>query len=165
MFRYEWIWEKENGSNFLNAHKVPLKVHENIAVFYDELPTYNPQMRQGFKPYSCRDKGNSKNYGKMSGNVLSESKGERYPIDVVKFSRDKDKQHPTQKPVDLIAYLIHTYTNEGDTVLDNCMGSGTTAIACIKEKRHFVGFELNKDYYEKACKRIEAEQSQLKLQL
>ena len=160
MFRYEWIWEKENGSNFLNAHKVPLKVHENIAVFYDELPTYNPQMRQGFKPYSCRDKGNSKNYGKMSGNVLSESKGERYPIDVVKFSRDKDKQHPTQKPVDLIAYLIRTYSNEGDTVLDSCCGSGTTAIAAIREKRNFICIEKSEEYFNIAKKRIENELNQ-----
>jgi len=160
MFKYEWIWEKENGSGFLNSHKMPLKVHENICIFYDQLPTYNPQMRQGFKPYACRDKGNSKNYGKMSGNVLSESKGERYPIDVVKFNRDKDKVHPTQKPVDLIAYLVRTYSNEGDTILDNCMGSGTTAIAAIREKRHFIGFELNKEYYKKACERVKLEQMQ-----
>ena len=82
---------------------------------------------------------------------------------MLKFNRDKSKIHPTQKPVDLIAYLIRTYTNEGELVLDNCMGSGTTAIACIKERRHFIGFELNKEYYEKSLKRIENEKSQLKL--
>ena len=84
-----------------------------------------------------------------------------YPRNIIKFQHDEDSWHPTQKPVSLIRYLVRTYTNEGDTVLDNCMGSGTTAVACIKEKRHFIGFELNKDYFDKATKRIKAEQSQL----
>jgi site-specific DNA-methyltransferase (adenine-specific) len=162
-FKYEWIWEKENGSNFLNAKFVPLKIHENILVFYKESPTYNPQMRTGFEPYRCRDKGSNANYGKINGGVLSESNGERYPIDIIYHQRDADSFHPTQKPVDLLRYLVLTYTNEGDTVLDNCIGSGTTAVACIKEKRHFIGFELNEDYYKKACDRIWNEQRQLKL--
>lgn len=162
-FKYEWIWEKENGSNFLNAKFVPLKVHENVLIFYKESPTYNPVMRTGFEPYRCRDKGSNANYGEIKGGVLSESNGERYPIDIIYYHRDADAFHPTQKPVDLLRYLVLTYTNEGDTVLDNCMGSGTTAIACIKEKRHFIGFELSKEYYDKACRRIKAEQAQLTL--
>ena len=87
------------------------------------------------------------------------------PNDIITIPRRKDegRMHPTQKPVDLLRYLVLTYTNEGDTVLDNCMGSGTTAIACIKERRHFIGFELNKEYFDKACKRIKAEQAQLTL--
>lgn len=91
------------------------------------------------------------------------NEGTRNPIDIIKFSRDSDSFHPTQKPVDLLRYLIRTYSNEGDTILDNCMGSGTTAVACIREKRHFIGFELNKEYFDKACKRIDAERRQLTL--
>ena len=88
---------------------------------------------------------------------------EKYPISIIDYDRDKDTFHPTQKPVDLLRYLVLTYTNEGDTVLDNCMGSGTTAIACIKERRHFIGFELSKEYFDKAVRRIKAEQAQLTL--
>jgi len=92
-----------------------------------------------------------------------ENEGVRYPKSVIYFPKETDYLHPTQKPVDLLRYLVLTYTNEGDTVLDNCMGSGTTAIACIKERRHFIGFELNKEYFDKACKRINNEQRQLTL--
>ena len=88
---------------------------------------------------------------------------ENYPQAIIKYDNDPDSWHPTQKPVDLLRYLVLTYTNEGDTVLDNCMGSGTTAIACIKERRHFIGFELSKEYFDKAVRRIKAEQAQLTL--
>ena len=88
---------------------------------------------------------------------------EKYPTNVLAFDKVADPWHPTQKPVDIIRYLIATYSNEGDTILDNCMGSGTTAIACIKEHRHFIGFELNEEYYAKSLKRIEAERKQLAL--
>ena len=90
-------------------------------------------------------------------------KGKAQLQNVLEFDADPDSFHPTQKPVDLLRYLIRTYSNEGDTILDNCMGSGTTAVACIKEKRHFIGFELNKEYFDKACKRIDAERRQLSL--
>jgi len=160
--KYEWIWEKENGTGFLNAKKMPLKITENILVFYKDLPTYNPQMRQGFEPYKCKTGDQGTNYGQYE-KVVTISNGERYPLNLLKFDRDADAFHPTQKPVDLLRYLIRTYSNEGDTILDNCMGSGTTAVACIKEKRHFIGFELNKQYYDKACKRISAERRQLTL--
>ena len=163
MFRYEWIWQKEQGTGFLNAKKMPMKEHENIMVFYRDLPIYNPIMKQGYEPYGGTTKADtSSNYG-SHGEVVKDNHGERYPTTIVQFDRDTDKFHPTQKPVDLLRYLVLTYTNEGDTVLDNCMGSGTTAIACIKERRHFIGFELSKEYFDKAVKRIKAEQAQLTL--
>ena len=163
MFRYEWIWQKEQGTGFLNAKKMPLKEHENVMVFYRDMPTYNPIMKQGYEPYGGTTKSDtSSNYG-SHGEVVKDNHGERYPTTIVQFDRDTDGFHPTQKPVDLLRYLVLTYTNEGDTVLDNCMGSGTTAIACIKERRHFIGFELSKEYFDKAVKRIKAEQAQLTL--
>ena len=161
MFRYEWIWQKDMGTGFLNAKKMPMKEHENVLVFYENLPTYNPQMKQG-KPYRCKNGALSDNYGHRE-QVETINNGERYPTTIIKYDRDKNKLHPTQKPVDLLRYLVRTYTNMGGVILDNCMGSGTTAIACIKEKRHFVGFELNKEYYDIACKRIKNEQAQLTL--
>ena len=162
MLKYEWIWEKEMGTGFLNAKNAPLKNHENILVFYKERPVYNPQMRKG-EPYKCKQGGVSSNYDNKDKNIVTINEGERYPLTIIKFDRDADAFHPTQKPVDLLRYLVKTYTNEGDTILDNCMGSGTTAVACIKEKRHFIGFELNKEYYDKACLRIDAVKRQLTL--
>lgn len=167
--KYEWIWQKENGTGGLNSNHQPLKNHENILVFSElsasptgEPMTYNPQFISG-KPYKIkREHKTSDNYGKAAGGTFIND-GKRYPQSIVEFSRDKDYFHPTQKPVDLLRYLVRTYSNEGDTILDNCMGSGTTAVACIKEKRHFIGFELNKDYYDKACQRIDAERRQLTL--
>lgn len=160
--KYEWIWVKENGTGFLNAKKMPLKNHENILVFYRELPTYNPNMRQGFEPYKYKAGEQGTNYSNYES-VITISNGERYPLSVLNYNRDSDSFHPTQKPVDLLRYLIRTYSNEGDTILDNCMGSGTTAVACIREKRHFIGFELDNGYFDKACKRIDAERRQLTL--
>lgn len=154
MFRYEWIWEKEYGSGFLNAKKMPLKIHENILVFYKHLPTYNPQMREGFKPYyNARFNPDSSNYGDYKA-TPSSSDGTRYPIDTIKFNRDRGL-HPTQKPVALLEYLIKTYTNEGDTVLDNCMGSGSTGVACKNTNREFIGMELDEKYFEIARNRLE----------
>ena len=177
MWKYNWIWEKEMGTNFIKCNYCPLKVSEDIAVFSKapiawvksgERMKYNPQMSKG-KPYVCTN-GNStdKAYSilhsqsQVCGHVTV-NKGERYPTNILRFIRDRDKLHPTQKPVDLLRYLVLTYTNEGDTVLDNCMGSGTTAIACIKERRHFIGFELSKEYFDKSVRRIKAEQAQLTL--
>ena len=159
MFRYEWIWEKENGTGFLNAKKMPLKKHENILVFYKHLPTYNPQMREGFKPYykdNSDSSTSSSNYMSLKGTVSS-SDGTRYPIDMIKFNRDRGL-HPTQKPVALLEYLIKTYTNEGDVVLDNCMGSGSTGVACQNTNREFIGMELDEKYFQIACDRLEAAQ-------
>ena len=153
LFKYEWIWQKDNGTGFLNAKKMPLKIHENILVFYKKLPLYNPQMRTGFKPYKCKQGRHSTNYGAYEQGHITESNGERYPIDIIKFKKDSGL-HPTQKPVELLEYLIKTYTNEGETVLDNCMGSGSTGIACINTNRNFIGYELNEKYFEIAEKRI-----------
>ena len=158
LFRYDLIWHKEKGSDFLNANRKPLRAHENICVFYKKQPTYNAQKTDG-KPYKAKsgDK-TSSNYGKFYGNYHSENKdGKRCPLSVLSFCGEnkKRRQHPTQKPIALLEWLIKTYSNEGETVLDNCMGSGSTGVACINTGRNFIGIELNKDYFAIAKKRIE----------
>ena len=157
LLRYEWIWQKESGTGFLNAKKMPLKDHENILVFYKSLPTYNPQFTEG-KPYVCKQGSGSDNwnYGSSHGGSVTVNEGVRYPKTVIKFNRDKDKHHPTQKPVDLFRYLIRTYTNPGEVVLDNCMGSGTTAVAATLEGRNWIGFETEREYVEIANKRLDS---------
>lgn len=154
MFRYEWIWQKEMGTGFLNAKKMPLKIHENICVFYKKLPIYHPQMRTGFKPYSIKQGSDSSDYGDYH-RVITVNDGERYPVDILTFQRDKTRIHPTQKPIMLCEYLINTYTDIGDVVLDTCMGSGTTGVAALNTKRNFIGYELDEKYYEIAKERIE----------
>jgi DNA modification methylase len=151
--RYEWIWRKEAGSGFLNAKRTPLKDHENVLVFYREQPTYNPQMRTGFKPYVIKKGGETSNYN-PSGQVTTISDGTRYPLSVIEFHRDKGKEHPTQKPVALMEYLIRTYTNEGEVVLDPTMGSGTTGVACVNTGRAFIGIERDAGYFDIAQRRI-----------
>ena len=156
MLRYEWIWQKEQGTGGGNANKMPLKDHENILVFYRKLPIYNPQFSEG-KPYKVnRKKPNLLSvYGKTGFNesFLKVNTGQRYPKTVIKFNKEYGL-HPTQKPVALFEYLIKTYTNEGETVLDNCMGSGTTGVACINTNRNFIGIELDPEYFKIAEKRI-----------
>lgn len=158
LFRYEWIWRKPRGNGFLNANRMPLRAHENILVFYKSLPTYNPQKTMG-KPYKHCE-GRQKELLIYSGftplGAKSET-GERFPIDVVSFVNfnDRDKTHPTQKPVALLEYLIKTYTNEGETVLDNVMGSGSTGVAAVNTGRKFIGIELDEKFYETAKNRIE----------
>ena len=157
MYRYDWIWIKDSGTGFLNAHRMPLKNSELISVFYKKLPVYNPQMRRGFKPYVIKQgETKSSNYGKQTG-ALTKSDGERYPLETIHFKRDKDKQHPTQKPVALLEYLIKTYTNENETVLDNTMGSGSTGVACVNTSRNFIGMELDPKYFGIARNRIKKE--------
>ena len=151
--KYEWIWQKDGGTGYLNAKKMPMKDHENILVFYKRLPEYNPQMRQG-EPYVQKSGKGSSNYGEQT-QVTTYNKGERYPLTTIKFNRDKNKLHPTQKPVALFEYLIKTYTNEGETVLDNCMGSGTTGVACKNLNRKFIGMELDETYFNVAKDRID----------
>lgn len=157
LWRYNLIWKKgDRATGFLNASRMPLRNHEDIAVFYKELPTYNPQMRKGF-PNHTRGHGGGKLkngcYGKFDPWARSEViTDEKFPLSVIDIPKEHDVKlqfHPTQKPVDLLRYLVLTYTNEGDMVLDNCMGSGTTAVACVMEKRHFIGFELNEEYHKK----------------
>lgn len=155
LFRYCWVWEKEQGVNFLMAKKQPLKVHEDICVFYKKQCTYNPQMTKG-KPY-ISGKGDS---GEVTGKVKkiqTKNTGTRYPKSIIRFNRERGL-HPTQKPVSLFEYLIKTYTNEGDLVLDNCMGSGTTGVACKNLNRNFIGMELDEDYFNIAKERISGEQ-------
>lgn len=154
-FRYEWIYRKPNATGFLNSNKMPLKSHENILVFYKSLPTYKPQKWKG-KPYSQKS-GNrtSSNYGVFNGNHHTSNKdGLRYPVDIITFNKECGL-HPTQKPVTLCEYLIKTYTNEGETVLDNCMGSGSTGVACVNTNRNFIGIELDENYFNIAKERIE----------
>jgi len=151
-FKYEWIWRKQQGTGFLNAKKQPLRNHESVLVFYQSQPTYNPQFTEG-KPYKCKSGKGSLDYGEQI-QVITENKGERYPLTVVDFSYDKNKVHPTQKPVALFEYLIKTYTNEGDLVLDNCAGSGTTAIACLNTNRNYILMEKEPKYYEIILDRI-----------
>jgi DNA modification methylase len=155
-FKYDWTWVKDAGTGFLNAKKQPLRNNELISVFYGKQPTYNPQMRTGFKPYSAKKGGLTDNYNPDSkANIVTESNGERYPLNTIEFKRDKDKMHPTQKPVALMEYLIKTYTNEGETVLDFTMGSGTTGVACVNLNRDFIGIELDESYFEIAKSRID----------
>lgn len=160
MFRQELIWEKTMGTGNMNANKMPIKKHENIVIFYKHLPTYNPQFTSG-KPY--KDKRG--NFGERNDNEIYgdcvfrydpiDNQGTRYPISIIKISNpNNNKLHPTQKPVPLFEYLIKTYTNEGDIVLDNCIGSGTTALACKNTNRRFIGIELDKGYCEIARQRL-----------
>ena len=160
LFRYEWIWEKTSATGFLNAKKMPLKAHENILVFYKKLPKYNPQMGKG-KPYTRVHNGLSSNYNSQrTGTVVAKNQGTRFPTDVIKMKRSTTKQHPTQKPVALCEYLIKTYTNQSETVLDNCMGSGTTGVACVNTGRNFIGIELNDHYFDIATERIRQAQAE-----
>ena len=155
-FRYEWIWEKPQGTNPMNAKVMPLKSHENILVFYRTKPTYNPQMWYS-TPYSGFSSETSKIgevYGKAQSKHRDNPDGSRYPKTILKFKQEKGL-HPTQKPVELMEYLIKTYTNEGDTVLDNTMGSGSTGVAAVRCKRNFIGIEMDSEYYQVAEKRIQ----------
>ena len=167
MWRYNLVWDKVLRKGFLNANRMPLRQHEDIAVFYRELPTYNPQMEACLPHQRNHGRGvnhDPKNrcYGEYK-DIPANISDEKYPGSILRFQKGHNAEswiHPTQKPVDLLRYLVLTYTNMGGVVLDATMGSGTTAIACIREKRHFVGFELNKEYFDKAVNRIEKEQSQ-----
>ncbi len=159
MWRYNLVWRKGGRcSGFLNAHRMPLREHEDICVFYGKLPTYNPQMVKCQPHQRNHSRGQLKvqtnrcygNFGKAE-DLITDYK---YPKSILNFKRPHPQVHPTQKPVALIEYLIRTYTNEGDTVLDNCMGSGTTAVACINTNRNYIGFELEREYYDIAVRRI-----------
>lgn len=156
MFRYTMVWEKNKFSDFLNAKRKPLKIHEDICVFYKKQPTYNPQYEYG-EPYirwnTQKAIDNQTNYGKHNNNV-SKSDGKRLPTTVLKFKRKERPQHPTEKPVDLLEWLIKTYTDEEQVVLDNTMGSGSTGIACLNTGRKFIGIELDDKYFDIAYNRI-----------
>lgn len=156
-YRYDWIWDKQRGSNFSAVRIRPFNSFENICVFYKKQPTYNPQMREG-KPYTRKQGyvGQGKQSGNMDRkNVITVNNGGRYPLSIISFPKVQRSVHPTQKPVDLLEYLIKTYTNEGEVVLDNCMGSGSTGVACINTNRRFIGIELDETYFNIAKERIE----------
>ena len=156
--RYEWVWEKPAATGFFNAKKMPLKAHENILIFYNKLPTYNPQKTSGHvRKTAGRIEIGSEVYGKGIKKTHYDST-DRYPRSVQRHSKDTriGGLHPTQKPVALIEMLIRTYTNLGETVLDNCMGSGTAGVACLNTGRHFVGIELDEKYFDVARTRLGA---------
>ena len=159
MYKYDWIIEKTHTTGHLNAKKRPMKTHELIHVFYKKLPIYNPQKTQGHvRKKIVKRKTETELYGKESGEVQIYDSTERYPRSVQKFKWDKQNssRHSTQKPVELYEYLIKTYTNEGEVILDNCSGSGTIAIAAINTKRHFIAIEKNEIEYLKSCERLES---------
>ena len=160
-FKHQWIWDKKNGSNFMQLKRHPNKVHEDIVVFGNNGKTVNyyPQMTKG----KMRAKGNEKSYsedGVYYAYTKTKTKNDLYyPKSIIEFSNagrtgKAKKVHPTQKPVDLLEYLIRTYTNEGEIVLDNCMGSGSTGVACVNTNRKFIGIELDDKYFEIAENRI-----------
>jgi site-specific DNA-methyltransferase (adenine-specific) len=157
MFRYDWIWEKEQGIGFANANKMPMKKHEVVSVFYKKLPKYYPQ---GLLPFSKKVVRKETDVGEYMGkngvsNTTYEQKYTNYPTSILEFSRNKvGTVHPTQKPVALMEYLIRTYTLEGDTVLDFCMGSGSTIVAAKNLNRRAIGIEKDEKYFEIAKKRI-----------
>ena len=155
-FKYTWVWDKALSSGFLNAKKQPLRQTEDIVVF-GKGKTYNPIMEVRGKPRNKGGKGKSRrsdNYGRFGDSVSFNN--EYYPTNLLRISNAarKGRQHPTQKPVALMEYLIRTYTNEGDTVLDNCMGSGTTGVACMNTGRRFIGIEMDAGYFQIAQSRI-----------
>ena len=163
LYKYDWVWEKDNGTNAPNVNYQPFRIHENIYIFGKGRVTngtripmkYYPQKTYG-KPY-CQKSGNmSDNWKGGLGTVITNNEsGLRHPKTIQKFIRDKGGLHPTQKPIALFEYLIKTYTNEGDLVLDNCSGSGTTAVACVNTNRKFICIEKDKEYYETSVKRLE----------
>ena len=158
-FKYNWIWEKSKATGYLNAKKMPMRAHEDVCVFYRKPPTYNPQMVQG-TPYN---KGKAHRptdvYGAQKSVLVKNDTGLRYPrtVQYFKTAESEGKKsviHPTQKPLALFEYLIKTYSNEGELILDNCIGSGTTAVACINTNRSYIGMELDEEYYNGCLERI-----------
>ena len=166
LFRYILIWNKVRTTGFLNANRMPLRQHEDICVFYKKLPTYNPQMVSGGEPSHSRgkryeNKGKIQDEGKIYGkynhidNTTCNKTNLKYPTSIITISNKvQENLHPTQKPVELLEYLIKTYSNENDIVLDNCMGSGSTIIACINTSRNYIGIEKEEKYFKIAEDRI-----------
>lgn len=162
LYKYDWVWEKDNGTNAPNVNYQPFRIHENVYIFGKGRVTngtrtpmkYFPQKTEG-KPYCQKSGRMSENWkGGLKNVVTNNESGLRHPKTIQKFIRDKNKFHPTQKPVALLEYLIKTYTNEGDLVLDNTMGSGSTGVACVNTNRQFIGIELDQKYYDIAKGRI-----------
>lgn len=157
-FRYEWVWDKDKGANFAHVRYRPLNVHEYVLIFYNKVGTYNPQMTEG-KPY--KQKRSQESISGIADNIerfTTESDGKRYPKSIIRVNGMAQRHivHPTQKPLDLFEYIIKTYSNEGDIVLDNCVGSGTMPVAAIKNNRRWIGFETDSKYIEMSNIRIDA---------
>lgn len=162
LYKYDLIWDKQLVSGFLNAKRMPLRQHEQIAVFYKKSPTYNPQYTIGqpshSKGHSYKKKENTNNnYGYYKSVDVDCKTTKKYPISIISIQKPHPSKaiHPTQKPVALLEYIIKTYTNENDIVLDNCMGSGSTGVACVNTDRKFIGIELDENYFNVAKERID----------
>jgi site-specific DNA-methyltransferase (adenine-specific) len=158
MFRYDLKWIKTQATGFYNANRMPLRAHEDILVFYRSLPSYNPQKTDG-EPYVQKRGSASNVYQGKDLSVTVNETGMRHPLSWQVFQRDADKTHPTQKPVALMEYLIRTYTNSGETVLDFTCGSGTTGVAAANTGRRFIGIERDPDYFTIAQSRIQKAQA------
>ncbi|MCQ2209735.1 MAG: site-specific DNA-methyltransferase [Paludibacteraceae bacterium] len=166
LWRYNLVWDKQRATGFLNAYKMPLRYHEDICVFYKALPTYNPQMEElnGREPSHSQGFGKHSNTNQCYGSIdrsnytpKPEYKDKKFPKSIISIKREHDNKqvHPTQKPIALMEYLVKTYSNEGDTILDNCMGSGSTGVACGNTNRNFIGIEKEEKYFNIAKNRIE----------
>jgi len=155
MWRYNLVWDKQRGCDFLNANVKPLKSHEDICVFYQKKPIFNKQYWYS-SPYKRTKNGTlSDNYGNRKEAYSESLDGERNPLSILSFPRDGKRYHPTQKPVSLLEWLIKTYTNPGAVILDNCMGVGSTCVAAVNTDRHYIGFETNPEYFKIACNRLD----------
>ena len=156
MWRYNLIWDKQKGCDFLNANIKPMKSHEDICVFYKKKPIYHKQYWFS-KPYKRTVSSKASTcYGDSYEWASESTDGRRNPLSILSFPKDSDlRVHPTQKPVPLLEYLIKTYTDEGAVILDNCMGSGSTCVAAVKTNRHYIGFETDERYFKIACKRLD----------
>ena len=164
LFKYSWVWEKSKATGYLNSKKRPLVAHEDVLVFAKKQTKYNPQMVQGNPYYKGSAYRPTDVYGKQKEILVENKSGLRYPRTVQYFKTAESEgkvYHSTQKPLSLFEYLIKTYTDEGDIVLDNCMGSGTTALACMNTNRHYIGYEKDKKYFNIINQRI-AELSKIK---
>ena len=157
LLRYKWVWLKTRKTMFLQANKMPLRQHEDVLIFYKSLPTYNPQMQEG-KPYtqkrSKKDNTSNQTWNKDLNRTTTINNGQYFPSDLLQIDEDALSIHPTQKPVALFECLIRTYTNENELILDNCSGSGTTAIACMNTNRRFICIERDETYHRKSLERL-----------
>lgn len=171
LFRYNLVWDKMRVTGFLNANRMPMRCHEDLCVFYKSLPTYNPQYTDG-EPNHPQGNGKHKHTNSCYGRYRQDYQGRTYervprvastvpngkklPRSIIAIKKEHESTvfHPTQKPVELLRYLIRMYSNEGDLVLDNTMGAGSTGVACVYENRDFIGIEKDKKYFDIACERI-----------
>lgn len=156
-YKYDWKWDKVRGVGHLNAKRRPMMCVEDIMIFYNKQCIYNPQMRERDKPRQSMNNATQQVYGKSKENFKGEKLNKKYPINLITFSKSSQNDmifHPTQKPVDLLKYLVKTYTNENDLVLDFTMGSGSTGVACMNTNRRFIGIELDENYFNISVNRI-----------